>query len=447
MSKENNLQVLHVVHHDTFSASIDYDTFLFSLKNIFSQTLESITPGVILYIEFYGFNHFYGAGINMYERDKILIDKIGRKLICLLDEDDIVARVGDYRYVIIRKDVSHTAYQELAQQIIYAFSEPCMVNGQMFYVYTSIGIALYPFEGEDIYKLVKIAEAKMEQAKQNGRNLIGMVQRTTGFLDRRETELKKALPAALENGEIMFVYQAQYSHHSGSFTGAEVLARWNHPVYGEIPPNVFIPLAEQSGMIASLSVHAIIAASKAFSAFEKEKIENFSLSVNISPLFLVTNHFYQTLEFLVKEYALGRGRLHFEITEEIFLRHTDYLMDILCKIKELGILIELDDFGTGYTSVKQLADLPLDIVKVDQSFIRGIDKEEKKRDFLGAIVEMTKVLGIDVLVEGVENTAEDMVIRALSPMTVQGYLYARPEPLEILMKKLKKNNYERNHTV
>jgi len=438
MKKQNDIQVLHVVHHDTFSFPIDYKTFLSSLENRFLSVPAPFASNVIFYIEFYGFSHFYGSEFNMYERDQMLIDKIGRKLLSLLDKKDILARVGDYRYVIIRQSISYDTVDGLAEQIVHAFSEPCTINGQMFYIYTSIGIALYPFEGENIYEVIRIAEVKMKQAKQNGRNHISTILDTQSFVSNRQTDLKKALPAAMENGEITFVYQAQYSQKYERFTGAEILARWEHPTYGEIPPCVFIPLAEQSGMIVSLSIHTIVAASKAFIALENENIDDFSLSVNISPLFLTTNHFYQTLEFLIEEYTLDKYDLHFEITEEIFFEHTDYLMDILNKIKKLGIKIELDDFGTGYTSVKQLADLPLDIVKVDRSFIQGIDKDIKKKDLLKAIIEMTRALGIEIIAEGVENIEEDKLIKALSPLTVQGYLYGKPEPLHDLIAKIRR---------
>ena len=438
--KHNTPSLLHVINHGRSSSPIDYRTFLTELKKACTLSDSPDHQSIILFIEFYGFSRFYGSGMDMYERDTVLIEKIGDKLTDQLCDDDLIARVGEYQYIIARSSVHNDALQELAKQIIYEFSEPCMVNGQMFYIYTSIGISLYPLEGDDTYRLVKIAQAKMEQAKENGRNLIGTVQESTGFLNRRQTELKKALPAAMENGEITFVYQAQYSHKDKRYSGAEVLARWNHPVYGDIPPAVFIPLAEQSGMIASLSVHAIIAASKVFQRLEEESIENFSLSVNISPLFLITNHFYQTLEFLVKEYALNRYQLHFEITEEIFLKHTDYLVDILHKIKQLGIQIELDDFGTGYTSVKQLAELPLDIVKIDQSFVSNIDKDPAKKDLLRAIAEMTKVFGIEVIAEGVESIEEDRILKSISSVTVQGYLYAKPESCEALIKRIKYDN-------
>lgn len=424
--------VLHVVNCGTPASIINYETLLQMLEDACANREQQSGPCGIFYINFYSsyLDMLYG------EDDIILIGKIEKKLTSLLLKKDVVARTDAYSYVVVRNDADMDALYRLAERIIQGFSEPCTLNGQLFYVYVSIGISYYPDEEEDVDMLIQIAEKKMRIAKKNGRNLINILHTDNPLLSRRQMELKKALPAAMENGQIAFVYQAQYSHKAQCFTGAEVLARWRHPVYGEILPSVFIPLAEQSGMIASLSVHAIIEVSKTFQLLEAENIGNFSLSVNISPLFLLTSHFYTTLEFMVEEYGLDRYTLHFEITEEVLFKHTDYLVEILHKIKQLGIKIELDDFGTGYTSVKQLSDLPLDTVKVDRSFIQNIHAEPSKQNLLQAIVEMTKVFDIDVIVEGVESKDEDQAVQNISPLTVQGYLYAKPEPSDALIDRI-----------
>ena len=432
------VEILHVLHHDSCSSALDYAALMELLQRNFFQIDPEHIRFSILFIEFYGFNQFYGYNENLLERDQLLISKIGKKLSSALTENDMLVRVGDYQYIVVQADIPERVSSGLARQIMHLFSEPCMINGDMFYIYTSIGISFYPDEGTDLYALIKVAENKMKKVQKNGKNLISTVQDSSILLTERQMELKQALPAAIENGEIYFLYQAQYSQVHQRFTGAEMLARWKHPAYGEISPEIFIPLAEQNGMIASLSIKTLVAASKAFIVLDHAHIDDFSLSVNISPVFLLTAHFYKTLQFLLQEYELNERNLHFEITEEMLLEHTDYLLDILHKIKNLGICIEVDDFGTGYTSIRQLADLPIDILKIDKSFIQGIDTDKKKHDLLKAIVSMAEALNMKVIAEGIEKQEEATVLQQFTPLTIQGYLYAKPVQLEALVEKIQK---------
>jgi len=166
-------------------------------------------------------------------------------------------------------------------------------------------------------------------------------------------------------------------------------------------------------------------------------MNDFSLSVNISPVFLMASSFDETIEFLIEQYDLRRKKLNFEITEEIVLKNTDNLIKTLDKLKALNIGIELDDFGTGYTSLQHLAYLPIDTLKIDKTFVTDIYKDEKKKALFKAIVEMSHALGIDVVAEGVENNLENNVIKTFDSITVQGYFYSKPMPLEILVEKLK----------
>jgi EAL domain-containing protein (putative c-di-GMP-specific phosphodiesterase class I) len=278
----------------------------------------------------------------------------------------------------------------------------------------------------------------MKEARGKGTNHFSFTQQQITFTDHDDTmELMKDFPAAIENGEIYFLYQLQYSSKSGHFTGAEILARWEHPNLGDISPSLFIPLAEQSGMISALTIKALVHASKVFQKLKDENIENFSLSINISPTFLTSSTFLSAIKFVLDEYHEEQNSLNFEITEESLIKNMEYLSVILVELKSYNIGIELDDFGTGYTSLKYLASLPIDTLKIDKSFITGIDKDCKKQALLKAIVDISKSFDFDLIAEGVENRDEDAIIQAYDSIKVQGYYHAKPMELSSMIEYLK----------
>lgn len=379
----------------------------------------------LLFIEFDDlarFNETFG-----YDIDDQLLIQLSERIKPLLQADDILARVGNEQFAIVSDAFETKAGVEtFAKRIISMLYEPFFVDPNMFYVSASIGISLSSTQEDNAYKLLKTAENTMHKVQREGKNHILFTQHKTPVSLHNNMHLMEDMPAAIENGEIYFVYQGQYDHVRKSFTGAELLARWRHPKYGEISPGVFIPLAEQSGMIVPLTIKAIVDASKMFSRLETAKIKEFSLSVNISPAVLMNSDFIETVEFLCQNYELIGKKLNFEITEETLTQNIDNLVQLLGKIRAMGIGIEVDDYGTGYTSLQYLANLPIDVLKIDRSFVRGIDSDLKKRALFQAIVNMSHALDIDVIAEGVETSLEDAVIKKFDFMTVQGFLYSTP---------------------
>lgn len=363
------------------------------------------------------------------------------QLLLLLGRGDLLTKMDQDQYLIARNISANDDPRVLAKHILHILSEPFMINEQMFYLQASIGIGLYPFNGDTTHKLINAAKKAMLSAKKNGANHIELINKEElRSTQEKNLQLMRDLPAAIENSEIYFHYQPQYSYETKSFVGAEILARWDHPKYGNISPELFISVAEKSGMIGPLTIKTLVDASKAFTILEESGFSTFSLSINISPLFLTSSSFIPTLEFIYNQYALENRILCFEITEEAIMINSEHLLGTLKQLKDLNIKIELDDFGTGHTSLQHLANLPLDTLKVDKSFISDIDKEEKKRIILKAIVEMTKALNIDLIVEGVENSEEDRIVQDYQYLKVQGYFYSKPIEFSSLLTLLKASN-------
>ncbi len=412
----------------------DYSSFQQIIKQKFSEINVMQVFTSILFIEFDDLSRFNDAfGFNI--DDKLML-KISEDISLFLNSKDILARVGNHQFVIMQDLSSEESAEILAKRIIYMLSEPCIIDEHMFYIEASIGISLYPLDGNNITELIKTAENTMKYVQKNSKNHIGFSKDNILSLPcDKSIRLMADLPAAIENGEIYFLYQPQYSHTEKCFVGAELLARWEHPKYGDVPPELFISIAEQNGMIGPLTVKALVAASKAFAVFYKKGMNSFSLSLNISPIFLMARSFDETIEFLINQYDLLGKKLNFEITEEIVLKNTDTLLKTLEKLKSFDINIELDDFGTGYTSLQHLAYLPIDTLKIDKSFVYEIDKDVKKRALFKAIVEMSQALNINIIAEGIENSSENNIIKTFDSIIVQGYFYAKPMTLDSLVEK------------
>lgn len=415
---------------------LEYDSFVDHLNKRFALEPQKVLTS-LLFIEFDNlvwFNDIFDLNI-----DDDIMQQLVEKLKLLLGAKDLLVRINNNQYVIMHDLYELEKPMVLAKEVIHILHEPFAIDSNMFYVNGSIGVSQSPIDGYSAQKLLSIAERMMRYAQKEGKNNIRCTKGITEVLSCEKSQyVIEDLPAALENGEIYFLYQLQYSHKEKRFTGAEILVRWLHPKYGAVSPDFFIPLVEKSGMIGPLTIRAIIAASEVFTLLKKNGIEDFSLSVNISPTHLLSSDFYETISFLIEHYPLRGEKLKFEITEEVLMQHTDTLIEKLEKLKDLGIMIELDDFGTGYTSLQHLAYLPIDTLKVDKSFVQDIDKDLKKKALFTAIADMAKALDINVIAEGVENNLEDEIIKGFESITVQGYLYAKPIPLDTLIEKISK---------
>jgi len=425
---------MHLHNIDPFTKLItrNYLLEIIKTKLEYSNVMNKIS---LLYIEFDDldrFNELFG-----YDIDDQLILQLTKQIQNILDAESSFARVGNYQFaILLYSDNIKSNSQKLAEQIIGLLREPFCVGDNMFYVTASIGISILSSDISDAYKLLKTAENTMRKVQKNGHNNIEFTKLLTDESLKKEIDLMRDLPSAIDSGEIYFVYQGQYSHDKKKFIGAEMLTRWNHPKYGYISPFIFISLAEKSGMIGPLTIKLLIEASKMFEKLEANGVKDFSLSVNISPVVLMEKSFYDTVVFLLDSYGLKDKNLTFEIMEDTISNNIDNFANFLDRLKKLGINIAIDDYGTGHTSLSYLINLPIDYIKIDRSFVTGIDKETKKFLLLKSIIDMANTLDMKVIVEGVEEYSEDDLIKIFKDMTIQGYLYCKPIEEDEFMKKV-----------
>jgi len=419
------------IEMDSLTGLYSQNTLLFLLTENFSSF--SLLPMGLLYIEFdelARFNDTFGFDID----DQLLI-QLSKSISSIL-KNELFARVGTYRFAISMENANKKVLKELAEKIINLLREPFNIGDNMFYVTATIGISFSPDEDFSAYRLLKDAENTMRCLQKKGKNHIGFHRDDKNPFLKQELHLMKDLPAAIDNDELYFVYQAQYSHKEKKFTGAEILTRWKHPHYGEISAEIFIPLAEKSGMIGPLTTKIMIEASKMFLKLEAIERKDFSLSVNVPPVVLMENGFLDMLQFLMEAYGLSGKKIHFEIMEDTIPENMGTFIRLLEKIRKMGIGIAIDDYGTGHTSLKYLMHFPIDYLKIDKSFVTNIDKNKKTFLLFKTIIDMAKALDMKVIAEGVENHLEDEILQMFDDLTVQGYLYSKPLDQDMLLKKL-----------
>jgi len=366
--------------------------------------------------------------------DEILI-AVADRLKERLRDEDVIARLGGDEYVILVSEVGNTLGEVtsrtrlFAEELLALIRNPFDIKGHTLHVTASIGIALFPLEHETPEGLLQQADMAMYQAKKEGRNsacffLVSMQEAVSQRLS-----LEKGLHQALARDEFELYYQPQFDNGL-ELIGAEALLRWNHPKHGTIPPGEFIPIAEETGIILDIGEWVLRAACRDISVLSLH--DGMTISVNVSPKQFSDPDFSERVQAALNDTRADPRRLRIEITESTVIDNIDQTITRLQQLKALGISFSIDDFGTGYSSLAYLKRLPVDVIKIDQSFVRDIEKNISDAAIVETIIVMAQHLGLDVVAEGVETEASRNFLLAKGCHNFQGYLFSRPIPFHEL---------------
>ncbi|WP_422485370.1 EAL domain-containing protein [Gudongella sp. DL1XJH-153] len=362
--------------------------------------------------------------------DKLLVT-IGERLTSLLRESDMACRFGGDEFLIMLPHMkNHENIRKATEKIMRAFEEPVTIDGQDFYVTASSGVAVYPLDGEDSETLVKNADLAMYESKSKGKNRYTFCTPIMKEEIREKVQLSNDLYRALEREELVLYYQPQLSIETGKIIGLEALIRWMHPERGMISPGVFIPMAEQTGLIQSIGDWVIKTASRQNKIWQQEGYDPVAVAVNISVEQFRGSQLVEVVSEALKESKLEPQYLELEITESIAIQEPDYIIGVLERLKSLGVSIAIDDFGTEYSSLSRLKELPVDKLKMAMEFVQGIDKDSKDKAIATVIINLAKSLGLRVIAEGVEKKGQLDFLRDRACDEAQGYYFYRPMPVE-----------------
>ena len=368
----------------------------------------------------------------------LLLNEVSERLKKWAREQDTVARLGGDEFVVVLtglKDVSGAAIA--ANRLMKAMSEQFVIQGHAVSSSCSLGISVFPDHGDDGEALIKNADAAMYNAKEHGRN---NSQFFTQEMNSRAVErltLESKLRLALESNELFLMYQPQWDVATGKITGAEALLRWRHPVLGLIPPDKFIPIAENSGLIVPIGEWVLKTACAQARQWQDEGLPPLPVAVNVSAVQFRQETFPALIRKVLDETGLPAQYLELEVTEGLLLSNADVTLSVMQELEEMGLRLSIDDFGTGYCSLNYLKHLPVYKLKIDRSFVRDITIDPDDAAITGTIISMAKNLNLKVIAEGVENEQQMSFLRKHECDEVQGYYFSRPLSVEDYSAKLR----------
>ena len=400
----------------------------------------STKHGALLFVgldNFKAINETKGHGVG----DLLLLKVSGRLKTCV-DKSGVIVRLGGDEFVVVLKNLSKEVEQAevqarmVAEKILDATSQPYNLQGHEYHTTSSIGIGLFHEHEMSVDELLKRADTAMYQAKQSGRNTLRFFDPTMQAVLEERMALEADLRSALQQQQFRLYYQMQVNH-TGRVIGAEVLLRWIHPSHGLVSPIKFIPLAEENGLILPIGQWVLETACKQIKAWEADPLtRDLQLAVNVSAGQFHQPDFVERVSELLNQTAIVPSQLKLELTESMVL---DDIADTIAKmhaLKQMGVRFSMDDFGTGYSSLAYLTQLPLDQLKIDQSFVRNIGTKPTDAVIVQTIVGMANNLGMEVIAEGVETQAQRDFLEKVGCLFYQGYLFGKPVPLEEFEKKL-----------
>ncbi|HWR77343.1 MAG TPA: EAL domain-containing protein [Thiobacillus sp.] len=431
--KANEARIDYLAHHDPLTGLINR----YNLENRLDQALLSAhRDGLRVAVMFIDMDRFKTINdtLGHHVGDQLLIE-VARRLRESVRESDIVARLGGDEFIVVLTRITDDMdAAPLGDKILRSLGQPYLFDGKELRSTPSIGIAVYPSDGEDGPTLMKNADTAMYHAKELGRNNVQYFTPAMNAAASERMGLENDLHQALRTGQLHLHYQPQVCAGDGRCFGVEALARWRHPLLGDISPLKFIPIAEESSLIEALGSWVLEEACRQLGAWRAEGIEDIRMAVNLSAQQLRSPGFVQSVDAALKRHGLKGSDLELEITESVAMENPERAIGQLQALRDLGILLAIDDFGTGYSSLAYLKRLPIQVLKLDRAFVRDIETDPSDAEISAATLALAHNLGLKVIAEGVETEAQrDYLIQHQCDF-MQGYLFSEPLPPEDALK-------------
>lgn len=427
--EESEKKLYHMAYYDSLTGLYNKDWFV---ENLNKSINEAKRNGLKIGVIFIDLDSFKSVNDTMGHTtgDELLGIMAGRISTCLR-EKDILARFGGDEFLIMVSNIEKS--EELyiiIENIMEIFKYPVLVQNMEYFITASVGVSVFPMDGEDSETLIKNADIAMYLAKNKGKNQCVYCSTDIKNDTVKRMKLTNNLYRALDKNELFLYYQPQIKTETQEIIGFEALLRWNNEEYGNVPPNVFIPMAEQTGLIRPIGLWVFKAACEQLKVFESIYGKEISMSINLSLEQLRDASIVESMRRILEDTKSNAKNIQIEITESVAFNEDHSILNRLKDIKKLGVSISVDDFGTGFSSFIRLKTFPIDLIKIDIDFVRGISSgSEKDMAIIRSIIQIAKNLGIDVLAEGVESEEQFIYLRDNQCNIIQGYYFYKPMPV------------------
>jgi len=356
-----------------------------------------------------------------------LLCSVSKRLLASVRRSDTVSRLGGDEFVILLSEITYPEDAATsAKKILLSLQAPHSIGGQDLHIDGSIGISIYPYDGEDAETLIKNADTAMYHAKESGRDNFQFFKAEMNLRAMERQSLEGSLRRALEREEFLLHYQPTVNLDSGEITGVEALIRWRQSDRGLVPASQFVPIAEDCGLIIPIGRWVLREACRQARAWQDAGLPPLPIAVNVSAVEFREKGFVESVRTILSETGLAARYLKLELTERVLMDDVESTASVLQELKIMGVHLAVDDFGTGYSSLSYLRQFPIDVLKIDQSFVQQITADPDDSTIVSAIINMGKSLKHLVVAEGIETQLQRAYLQALSCAEGQGYLFSRP---------------------
>ena len=418
-----------------FQAHNDFLTGLYNrmkcesdLRKIIKQSVKDGVKGAVMFIDLDDFKHINdGLG---HQYGDILLQQIAAGLQSIVGLRGKCYRMGGDEFVAIVMPDMFSELERIANKVKDMFNKPWYLMETEYFCTMSMGIAVFPDDSKDVHEIIRLADIAMYESKKNGKNGYTFYDSCSKLNTARRLDIENSMRQAVTSGieEFVVFYQPVVDVRTGECSSCEALVRWDSKALGFMGPGDFIPLAEYLGLITSIGDYVLEEACRQCRYWNEHGIPDFHINVNLSVVQLLQKDVAETVARILKKTGVNPKNIVLEITESFAINDMDRVLDIIKGIKKLGPRIALDDFGTGYSSLNYIKQLPLDIIKVDKTFIDDIVEDEYAQAFIKLIVELSDTIDTDIIVEGVENEAQLNILKEQGVDYIQGFYYGKPVP-------------------
>ncbi|MEW6646231.1 MAG: EAL domain-containing protein [Pseudomonadota bacterium] len=435
--KRSQQQLDHLAHHDPLTDLPNRVLFNMRLTHALSHARRNGQRVGVLFLDldrFKDVNDTLGHPVG-----DALLQQVAQRFQQRMRETDTIARTGGDEFIVIAEDVAAASdLAQVAQKLLDVFQETFHVGGSDIHLGASIGISLFPDDGDDAETLVKNADIAMYRAKERGRNIFQFYTAalTANALERFQLEV--ALRQALERDEMVLYFQPKVNLADGKTYAVEALVRWRHPELGLVAPDRFIGLAEETGLIQPIGAWVLRTACRQMKQWLDMGLPLEHVAVNLSGVQILRGGIVTTVWQVLQETGLAPQHLELEITESVIMGHAEETIRVLDELRALGVSLAIDDFGTGYSSLSYLKRFPIDTLKVDRSFVRDIPNDANDAAIIRAVIALGRSLQLDIVAEGVETAEQQAFLLQEGCTTAQGYLFSKPVPGNWITESLQK---------